>query len=452
MIVGLSISGFIFCVIFLPLKKYAYELTSAKTMVFINTIALFSFVIPFYFIVSILDGSESDFIHYDALVFRGTNPYAEVVYLARELGFIASLSSLWLLGVISFSVLYIGRYLYLLNTIKKNKFHLEDDIWSEKFNRLKNENKCYDVTLIGCCTIFTPCTLGIKNRCIVIPSYMIHAFDDDEIEFILMHEFYHVAHRDLGRKVLMTLLNCLHWFNPLYYFLRNDLSHWMEMACDEEVTKNLGQKQRLRYCQLIIKVLALERYENKEKVVGINFTGTDVENYKRRMTKIMRKNEMKGIWGKTVVVFATVVAMISGNVVAKAADVPVNQMFSQNAEVVDSREFEIIPEGQAALVDDFNDRAYESMGEFVEYNFNDSEDITYEIVFHHPSIEIPISEKGKLEPRHIHQTVAVTIKQHKKLSNGSCKTTYYDGKQCTSCGMTRKGDVIRTITDTKCSH
>ena len=56
----LSISGFVFCAIFLPFEKIAYKWTSAKTMLYVNTIALFSFVTPLYFVISIRDKDERD--------------------------------------------------------------------------------------------------------------------------------------------------------------------------------------------------------------------------------------------------------------------------------------------------------------------------------------------------------------------------------------------------------
>ena len=52
----LSISGFISSTIYLILEKNLYKLTSAKFMVFANTVILLSFVIPFYYLVSIMHG------------------------------------------------------------------------------------------------------------------------------------------------------------------------------------------------------------------------------------------------------------------------------------------------------------------------------------------------------------------------------------------------------------
>ena len=64
----LSISGFVFCAIFLPFEKIAYKWTSARTMVYVNTVALFSFVTPLYFVISLRDGSEKAFIQSDLLI------------------------------------------------------------------------------------------------------------------------------------------------------------------------------------------------------------------------------------------------------------------------------------------------------------------------------------------------------------------------------------------------
>lgn len=244
----LSISGFVCSAIFLLIEKYAHRLTSAKTMVILNTVVLFSFVIPFYLIVSIRDRSEYYFSKNGTLVFKDASKYEGLVGVVREFGFIEYLGSIWLLGVIGFLIFYLWKYIHLLNRVKRIEFMIDDDVWAVKFNELKNTNNMPDIKLIGCSDISTPCTFGAKSRCIVVPAYMINSFDEEEVEFILRHEFYHLEHRDLLRKILVTTLNCLNWFNPLYYYLRNSLSDWLEIACDEEVTKGFTKEQRVKYC------------------------------------------------------------------------------------------------------------------------------------------------------------------------------------------------------------
>ncbi len=101
----LSINGFIFCTVFFLLEKYAYRLTTAKTMVCISTIALLSFVMPFYRIASLVDNSENYFRNYKILVFEDLGSYEYIVGKIRKTGMIEYFSSIWLLGVIYF---YIG--------------------------------------------------------------------------------------------------------------------------------------------------------------------------------------------------------------------------------------------------------------------------------------------------------------------------------------------------------
>ena len=63
-----------------------------------------------------------------------------------------------------------------------------------------------------------------------------------------------------------------------------------------------------------------------------------------------------------------------------------------------------------------------------------------------------MSVQTPADARHIHTIKEITIKEHKKASDGSCTTTYYYGEKCTSCGLTGKDDVINVITTKKCTH
>ena len=447
----LSISGFVFCTVFLPFERYAYKHCSAKTMVFANTAALFAFIIPFYFVVSLGDGSEKEFINGSLLVYEDVSEYGGFVSFVRDFGITEYLGTIWLIGMTIYLISHLFSYISFVGNIRNNMFIIKDDIWFSKFTEIKKEKDLSNVSIIGCINISTPCTIGIKTKFIVVPAYMMNSFEDMEIDYILRHEIYHVSHGDLLRKILMMALNCANWFNPLYYILRERLSEWMEVACDEEITKDFDKNQRMKYCQLILKILELERNRKEEIKFSIGFAGFDVKNYKRRMTKIMKRNQANSILGKVTVASVVMISMISGNVVAKAADVPVNQMFSRNTEVVTTEEVEVVESVDAFAEEDYQYIEYESAGEFVELNVSSLKNATYEVIYEDGTVE-KLSDAPKSEARHAHTLVDVTIKEHKKASDGSCTTTYYDGKKCSSCGATWKGDVINVVTMKKCTH
>lgn len=449
----LSISGFVFCTVFFPLEKYAYRLTTAKTMVFVNTVALFSFVIPFYLMVSLFDKSENYFEDYRTLVFEDVSNYEGVVGAIREMGIVEHLSSIWLLGAIYFFIKFICKYIFLLHKVRANKFCMkDDDTWVKIFNRLKDEKNVQDVKLVFCYAIFTPCSVGIRDRYIVIPASMMNAFDEEEMEFILEHELYHVIHRDLPRKLLVMLLSCLNWFNPQFRALRINLSDWLEAATDEAVTEGFAFKKKLRYSQLIAKVMELERAGSTAAGFSVNFRGERAKKNIRRSMKIMQEKEKTGVFGKAVVVSVTLLSLVSGNVVAKAADVPINQMFSKNVEVVKSSDIEKIDKSDFVLEDAVGYTEPADMSRFVEFNVCNSDNITYEIIYKTDSETIFNGEPSQVEPRHIHKIVEIILKEHEKYKDGSCKTTYYEGAECTSCGTTWKGKKINAITQEICTH
>lgn len=78
-----------------------------------------------------------------------------------------------------------------------------------------------------------------------------------------------------------------------------------------------------------------------------------------------------------------------------------------------------------------------------------SKDITHEIIYINSEIKYIDAE---VEPKHIHTIKDAVIKVHEKHRDGSCTTTYYEGRQCTGCGATWKGDVIQVVTQPKCQH
>ena len=424
----LSINGFIFCTVFFLLEKYAYRLTTAKTMVCISTIALLSFVMPFYRIASLVDNSENYFRNYKILVFEDLGSYEYIVGKIRKTGMIEYLSSIWLLGVIYFFIMYVCKYFYLLHRVQANKFYMEGTTWLKIFNRLKDEKNIKNVRLVCCYAVFTPCSIGIKNRSIVIPASMMNAFDEEEMEFILQHELYHILHMDLLKKLFVMLLSCLNWFNPQFRSLRINLFHWLESAADEAVTNGFAFNKRLKYSQLIAKVIELERASSMAAGCSANFRGEKTKKNIRRSKKIMQKKERSGIWGKAVVVSAALFSLISGNVVAKAADTPIHQMFSKNVDIVKSSEIEQMEPSDIVFHTIDACTAHDDLG----------------IVQH--------EEPSQAEPRHIHKTEDIILKKHEKYQNNSCKTTYYKGYTCTSCGSAWKGNKINSVIMEICTH
>ena len=437
----------------MALEKRLYKITSAKFMVFINTVALFSFVIPFYYIVSVMDGTEIAILqNYDVIVFDGETLYdSAVANVFETANFIKYVDEIWFIIAILFLLVKIRMYITMISNIKHNSFSIESDCWLSAFENIKSERTIKNIMLLGSSYTGTPFTTGVVHKMIVIPSSMISVLDEEEIDFILRHEFYHAEQNDVGRKILILILNCLNWFNPMFYFLKENLSNWMEIACDEWVTENFDGRQKRKYSELIIKSLEIENTYEKCNSYCLGYGRNNIKNFKRRILVIMSERKNKGICGKIFVSSLAVFSMVCGNVVAKAADVPVNKIFSENISVVDTENIEVItsPIELEICNEVIEYDKNTSEGSFTEFTVDTNENVTYEIICEDGEVR---SIDENIEPNHAHTYKDVVIKIHEKNSDGSCTTTYYEGKQCTGCGFTLKGDVIQIVTQPKCTH
>ncbi|MDY3596913.1 M56 family metallopeptidase [Anaerotignum sp.] len=449
----LSISGFISSSIYLILEKNLYKLTSAKFMVFANTVVLFSFVIPFYYLVSIMDGSEGSFIDYNLIVFEGQNAYNNVVASARNIfPHIEYIDNIWFIGVLVFIAMKILMYLYTVTRIKRTSFIIQSDVWASAFEKIMGKYTTQNVLLMGNSETTSPFTVGILHKYIVIPAIMINALDEEEIEFVLSHECYHTSQNDVGRKVLMIVLNCLNWFNPLFYFLKDNLSAWMEIACDEAVTERFDGRQKRKYAALIIKSLELENIRNKSHLYCVCYSGNNVKHYKRRIVEIMGEKKKNGLHGKVFVSALAVFSLTCSNVVAKAADIPVNMMFSNNVQVAKLGEIEEVQSNDMMIDTKIGGKDHSDLDNFVRFDVHNTKDTTYDIIYNDDIKAIYNQPQDQIKPQHAHQIVDITLKEHKKNSDGSCKTTYYEGRKCKVCGAIWKGDVIQVVTQPKCQH
>ena len=309
-----------------------------------------------------------------------------------------------------------------------------------------------NVLLMGNSETTSPFTVGILHKYIVIPAIMINALDEEEIEFVLSHECYHASQNDVGRKVLMIVLNCLNWFNPLFYFLKDNLSAWMEIACDEAVTERFDGRQKRKYAALIIKSLELENIRNKSHLYCVCYSGNNVKHYKRRIVEIMGEKKKNGLQGKVFVSALAVFSLTCSNVVAKAADIPVNMMFSNNVQVAKLGEIEEVQSDDMMIDTKIGGKDHSDLDNFVRFDVHNTKDTTYDIMYNDDIKAISNQPQDQIKPQHAHQIVDITLKEHKKNSDGSCKTTYYEGRKCKVCGAIWKGDIIQIVIKPKCPH
>lgn len=447
-VLQLSVSGFVFCAVFLPLQKPVYRVTSAKTMVSVNTAALFSFVFPLYLAVSYHDGSGKLFRDYAPIVFRDAGLFENIVVAVREMHAAEYFCGIWLLGAACLFICRMGEYLCFMEKAVSGGFDISGSVWAEAFGRLEREAGVRNVRLIGSCRISSPCAFGVRHRYIAIPAAMMNAFAENEAELILRHEFYHVIHRDLLRKFLIMQIGCIHWFNPLFYLLKENLSDWQEAACDDEVTKGFGAEEKRKYVRLVMKVLELQKDTGGGGKWGAGMLGSDMKNCRKRFERLLREQGGNGKRGRALAASITLFSLFLGNAAAKEADVAVNLLFSKNVHVADREELVVrevrnIEAGQLQYSG--------NAGGLAEFRPYGAADAAYDVLCGGAFAAFPAGN-GPPGTGHICRFEDIMLREHCKYPDGSCKSVFYESEECPVCGTIRKGAELWTDLEAECPH
>ncbi len=90
--------------------------------------------------------------------------------------------------------------------------------------------------------ISSPLVYGFFRPVILLP-YDFPKKNSPEYDQVLYHELTHVHSGDLWYKLLMLLVTCIHWFNPLIWIMLHLSTQDLEIRCDARVIRKLGKKK-----------------------------------------------------------------------------------------------------------------------------------------------------------------------------------------------------------------
>lgn len=142
--------------------------------------------------------------------------------------------------------------------------------------------------LLVCPGLRSPMQAGLLRPMVLLPD---ENSGEEVLRSALLHELTHYRRLDLCYKWLAEAAVCVHWFNPLVYVLRRELSRECELSCDESVLGRLDESGRKVYGASL---LALARPVSGPTKNNMTLAmSRDGEQLKERLYAIM-KFESKG--------------------------------------------------------------------------------------------------------------------------------------------------------------
>ena len=131
--------------------------------------------------------------------------------------------------------------------------------------------------------ISAPLTYGIFRPVILMPKKMDWK-NEKQLQYVLSHEYVHIYRYDTVTKLIVTLALCIHWFNPFVWMMYIFFNRDIELACDESVVRQFGEKSKSAYSLMLINMEA-----TKSGLLPFcnNFSKNAIE---ERITAVMKIN------------------------------------------------------------------------------------------------------------------------------------------------------------------
>ena len=171
---------------------------------------------------------------------------------------------------------------------------------------------------IAVCTnqlLMAPMLIGMIKPVVLLPTENISS---EELAYIFRHELTHYRRLDFLYKWLTEIAVCLHWFNPLVYWIRRIINQNCEFSCDESVICRLNTRERQAYGETLLNSINPNRLIVRN---NISFSlNEDGKLMKERLNAIINYRRKT----KFIVFPATIVTamLLCGTVYAGAYTVP----------------------------------------------------------------------------------------------------------------------------------
>ena len=166
-----------------------------------------------------------------------------------------------------------------------------------------------EVRMVESAGVSTPVLFGCWSPKLVLPAGIGARFSMGELRFIFLHELAHVKRRDLAMNWLMTLLQVVHWFNPLIWWGFARCRADRELACDALALDAADPEQNREYGRTILHLL--ENMSAKVSAPGLIGILEDQRQLRRRLRMIAsyRPARRWGFWSMLLLAGLAVVCL-----------------------------------------------------------------------------------------------------------------------------------------------
>jgi Tol biopolymer transport system component len=208
----------------------------------------------------------------------------------------------------------IGAYLLMSNfalwRIVKREPPLVNQVMLELFEECKAQAGVQTlVAVVPSRQIRSPGLFGFIRPRLLLPLEMLEKASHDEMRYVFLHELAHLKRHDIYLGWLTSLLQVLHWFNPLVWYAFYRMRADRELACDALVLARTEKEQSQEYGRAIVGLL--RRFSRSRPLPAMAGILESRSQLKRRITMISQFKKNSYRWSPLAVVLIVALAGVS---------------------------------------------------------------------------------------------------------------------------------------------
>jgi len=210
---------------------------------------------------------------------------------------------IWLAGVLVLGIYICVSSFSLLRIVRRER-PLTDQKILDLVEDCKAEMGIRTVLgVVATDKVRSACLFGFVRPRLLLPKGMVEALNREELRYVFLHELGHLKRHDIWLGWLTSIIQALHWFNPLiwlaFYRMRAD----RELACDAFVLARTKIDESRNYGQTIVSLL--ERFSRPQVLPALAGILETKAQLKRRIKMIAKSKKTSPMqWVAAVLIFA----------------------------------------------------------------------------------------------------------------------------------------------------
>lgn len=198
------------------------------------------------------------------LIGLGNIVYANV-YGDREILVSDLLLWLWISVAVILLIRYFHKRLKVRQCLKQ--YIIKDIETKEYYESFLKQAKIKNVRIAIIPEGRQSAIFGVIRPLMILPDTVL---EEKTVAYMIQHEIKHYANYDLWLKFLVDLLVVIHWWNPIVYMMRKELSLAFELSNDYMVTKDMSELGKIEYAQTLVQAAKLM---SNQQAYDLNLTG-----------------------------------------------------------------------------------------------------------------------------------------------------------------------------------